>query len=441
MKKIYLCSITVLLLFRGLSFAQLLEENFNYTASDATELEDITSTLWESTLSTGAAIFYNSSLTYSGYASSGIGGMASTIKGTVRSYADFSSTNSGSLFYSFLIRLTNLPNSTAEYPIALTSTANGSSYFTKVWLQGDGSKFRFGLSKAAASPSIVTNYDYTVETTYLIVVRYDFISGTSNDLIKLYVFSGNSIGSTEESNNANYSSTLYDENTNGDASALINFAIRQRNLDDYIGIKIDGIRIGTSWSQAPVPVELSSFSAFLNGNAVNLKWETKTEVENYGFEIERASTLSSSIQGWMKIGFINGSGNSNSPKDYTFTDRSVSNGKYIYRLKQIDTDGKYEFSKEVEVDLGTPKTYYLGQNYPNPFNPSTKINYSLPADGEVKLAVFTVEGELVKTLVNGKQNAGTYTIEFDGSNLASGTYLYKLIVNNFIQIKKMLLTK
>lgn len=191
----------------------------------------------------------------------------------------------------------------------------------------------------------------------------------------------------------------------------------------------------------PFPVELSSFSAYLKGNEVNLKWQTKTEVENYGFEIERAAFSVSHSTDWLKIGFVSGSGNSNSPKDYTFVDKTVSSGKYIYRLKQIDVDGKFEYSKAVEVDLDKPELFYLGQNYPNPFNPTTKINYSLPTDAEVKLAVYNLEGELIKSLVNEKQAAGSYSIDFNADALATGMYIYKLIANDFIQIKKMLLTK
>lgn len=189
------------------------------------------------------------------------------------------------------------------------------------------------------------------------------------------------------------------------------------------------------------PVELSSFSAFANSNTVNLKWETKTEINNYGFEIERSQKSNIKSEAWGKIGFVNGHGNSNSPKNYSFTDKSVTSGKFIYRLKQIDTDGQYEFSKEVEVDLGLPKTFALGQNYPNPFNPTTKINYTLPVDGNVQLQIFTAGGELVKSLVNEKQIAGAYTVEFNAENLASGIYFYKLLVNDFIQIRKMLLMK
>ena len=206
-------------------------------------------------------------------------------------------------------------------------------------------------------------------------------------------------------------------------------------------IRDDAFNYSTSSTSniTSLPVELSSFSAFIQGNAVNLKWQTKTETNNYGFEILRAAQNDNT--NWIKIGFVNGSGNSNSPKDYSFTDKSATTGKFFYRLKQIDTDGKYEYSKEVEVDLGLPKTFTLGQNYPNPFNPATTIMYTVPVESNVQLQVFTIEGVLVKSLLNERQNVGVYRIEFDASNLASGTYIYRLNAGGFIQTKKMTLTK
>ena len=131
----------------------------------------------------------------------------------------------------------------------------------------------------------------------------------------------------------------------------------------------------------PLPVELSSFSAIVLENSVKLNWRTETEVSNYGFEIklrDHTSTLHR-LTGLELLGFVEGHGNSNSPKDYSFIDQNVSGGKYSYRLKQIDTDGKFEYSKVIEVDLGSPAKFELSQNYPNPFNPITTITFSLSA--------------------------------------------------------------
>ena len=143
--------------------------------------------------------------------------------------------------------------------------------------------------------------------------------------------------------------------------------------ETFLEIRIHGLSAGGSagsdrfdnvklaGASVPLPVELTSFTALASGNLINLKWQTATEVNNYGFEIEKASSRTTPVLGWTKIGFVNGSGNSNSPKEYNFTDKSATNGRYFYRLKQIDTDRKYEYSKEVEVDLGLQKLIILGR--------------------------------------------------------------------------------
>ncbi|MFA6978757.1 MAG: T9SS type A sorting domain-containing protein [Ignavibacteriaceae bacterium] len=199
---------------------------------------------------------------------------------------------------------------------------------------------------------------------------------------------------------------------------------------------------GQETQNGSLPVELTSFVANANGNSVLLNWNTATELNNYGFEIERTvGGGQSAVVYWEKIGFVNGSGNSNSSKDYSFSDDNIAAGKYQYRLKQIDNDGSYEYSPEVEVEIGTPTKFSLSQNYPNPFNPSTTINYQLPISGNVTLKVFDVLGKEVTSLVNEKKEAGNYTVEFSTTNLASGTYFYRLQAGDFVQIKKMVILK
>ena len=190
----------------------------------------------------------------------------------------------------------------------------------------------------------------------------------------------------------------------------------------------------------PLPVELSSFSALVFNNNVKLNWRTETEVSNYGFEILR-SAQNDKANDWEKIGFVQGAGNSNSPKDYAFVDSDVLSGKYSYRLKQIDNDGKFSFSKTIEVDLGAPMKFELSQNYPNPFNPTTTIKFNLPEAGNVKLTLFNILGQELKTLVNEFKEAGVHTLNFDASELNSGMYLYKLEAGSFVQIRKMTLVK
>ena len=190
----------------------------------------------------------------------------------------------------------------------------------------------------------------------------------------------------------------------------------------------------------PLPVELSSFNAVQVGSSILLKWRTETEINNYGFDVERCA-LSAERQAWEKIGFVEGNGNCNSPRDYSFTDNPSIGSKYYYRLKQIDSDGQTEYSNVISVDLNIPNQYALYQNYPNPFNPTTSITYNLPADGLVSLKVYDILGSEVMTLVNENQKTGVYTIPFNASDLASGIYICKITTNNFMSSIKMILMK
>jgi len=186
-----------------------------------------------------------------------------------------------------------------------------------------------------------------------------------------------------------------------------------------------------------LPVELTSFSANINGKKIILKWKTATEVNNYGFEVERLTTENN----WRMIGFVEGHGNSNSPKHYSFEDENLNqSGRYSYRLKQIDNDGTYEYSEVVEVDFKV-NSFTLEQNYPNPFNPSTKIRFTLAKEGFVNLAVYNVLGKEVKVLIHENKSAGSYLVVLDASGFSSGTYFYKLQAGDFFQVRKISLIK
>ena len=197
-----------------------------------------------------------------------------------------------------------------------------------------------------------------------------------------------------------------------------------------------------SISNEALPVELTSFTASTEKNGVTLNWKTATETNNYGFEIQR-SVVSSQQSGnvWSKIGFVEGNGTTNAPKSYSFTDKSA-NGKTSYRLKQIDRDGKFEYSQTVEMMVvNTPKSFALEQNYPNPFNPTTAIGYQLSANSFTTLKVYDAIGREVATLVNEVKDAGYYSAQFDGAKLSSGIYFAKLTSSGKTQIRKLVLMK
>ena len=219
------------------------------------------------------------------------------------------------------------------------------------------------------------------------------------------------------------------------------------------GCAADSYIPATSWSPDPsdmsilignvdrIPVELVSLKAVTSGSNVNLNWTTATETNNQGFEVQRNSDGD-----FETLAFIEGYGTTAEIHNYSYTDKNVNAGYYTYRLKQVDFDGTFNYSDYVEVDVQNPATFSLQQNYPNPFNPSTKISYSLAIDSKVKLTIYNVLGETVATLVDAVFPVGNLEVTFDGTNLNSGIYFYRLEAvgvdgSNFIQVKKMVLTK
>ena len=166
-----------------------------------------------------------------------------------------------------------------------------------------------------------------------------------------------------------------------------------------------------------------------------------TELNNSGFDIERASSLTSPLQSWQKIGFVSGIGTSTEVHAYSFADQNPIVGKSYYRLKQIDFDGTSEYSNIVEVVFGAVSEFALEQNYPNPFNPSTTINYSIKEKSNVELKIFDLLGGEIAVLVNEEKTPGNYDVSFDASSLSSGVYLYTIKAGSFVQTRKMLLMK
>ncbi len=188
------------------------------------------------------------------------------------------------------------------------------------------------------------------------------------------------------------------------------------------------------------PVEFTSFNFTQIHNDVELVWTTGTETNNKGFVIEKKQSSNQ----WENIGFIQGNGTSTIPHAYFYTDNNLSPGIYNYRLKQIDFDGKHNYSKEIEVEIFSPHKFSLEQNYPNPFNPVTTIEYSIPEEFSntlVTLKIFNNLGEEIIALVNENKPAGNYSVKFDGSKLPSGIYIYRLIGGNYSMAKKLILMK
>lgn len=196
-------------------------------------------------------------------------------------------------------------------------------------------------------------------------------------------------------------------------------------------------------TEAPLPVTLMNFTHKVSGYNVNLTWTTTMESNNKGFQIERKNVADGT---WKTIGFLEGAGNSNTARNYSFDDKKLNTGKYQYRMKQVDYNGNFSYNNlNSEITMGLPKKFNLSQNYPNPFNPTTKIDYELPLDSKVKVIIYDALGREIRTLVNEDQKAGIYTLDFNAKDLSSGFYFYRLITNasgnELIITKKMTFIK
>ncbi len=264
-------------------------------------------------------------------------------------------------------------------------------------------------------------------------------TGLTNDYV--FAFAINSNGNIfAGADNGVFQSTNNGDNWTQISEGLTNHYVKSLTINSG-GVLFVGTEDGIFRSNSTLPVELTSFTAAVNKNRIKLNWQTSTEVNNYGFDIERSENIPDNLE-WEKIGFIPGNGNSNSPKDYTYVDvNPVGGSEFLYRLKQIDNDGQFEYSDIVEAEL-VPTEFALYQNYPNPFNPNTKIRYSLKDNTQfVSLVVYDVLGNEIKTLVNEEKPAGTYELTWSAANLPSGVYFYRLQAGSYTETRKMSLLK
>ncbi len=190
-----------------------------------------------------------------------------------------------------------------------------------------------------------------------------------------------------------------------------------------------------------IPVELNNFTAIADDGKVYLSWETSSEINNNGFYIERRDFADENEIDWTEIGFEQGKGTTTERNFYSFEDVPFYDGTYHYRLRQVDFDGSFTFSNEVEVNLFSVKSFTLSQNYPNPFNPSTTISFQLPDESFISLKVYDAIGTEVETIAEGKYPAGVHEVIFNADNLSSGLYLYRIISGDIELTRKMMVVK
>ncbi|MBK7377948.1 MAG: M4 family metallopeptidase [Ignavibacteriales bacterium] len=222
----------------------------------------------------------------------------------------------------------------------------------------------------------------------------------------------------------------------GQRTFCFSYALGKLNDENFPSTRENLLNQILTFFDITVPVELTSFTGSSADGNVILNWTTASEVNNQIFEIERRKENSD----FTLIGFVEGRGTTTESQEYSYIDKNINSGKYFYRLKQIDFDGTFEYSNEIEVDAA-PVSFSLEQNYPNPFNPSTKITYSIPHKSFVTIKVYDPLGSLVTELVQEEKEAGKYDLDFNASDLSSGVYFYRIEAGSFNKTNKMILMR
>ena len=186
---------------------------------------------------------------------------------------------------------------------------------------------------------------------------------------------------------------------------------------------------------AAFPVRLIEFRGNAIVRDVKLDWSTASESNNKGFEVQR------SVDGrtWITIGFVPGAGNSSVVKQYTYTDRNLANGKYLYRLRQVDFDNQFSYSGIINISISDKLNSSLGQNYPNPFNGTTIIPYTISTTSHVRITILDMHGRTVKVMEEGQRKAGQYNVQLTLGELRKGVYFYRMDADSFSSTRKMII--
>jgi hypothetical protein len=421
MKKLLLAIMMVGVLY--VNAQNVFNEDFNYTASQA-----LTANNWTQigTVVTNPISVVSPGLTYTGFTNSGVGNAAALTTTGQDVYRDLQSgISSGDVYLSFMLNV-SAAQANGDYFMAMVPAGSTSSFFSRLFAKSSSTGYVLGVSKwteTAIYGTSVLNFN----TTYFVVVKYSFsATTTTDDQASVYVLSSG-IPITEPS-------STYVGPTAGTAADQANFsrlALRQGTASNAATLVIDGIRVSTNWATTSLPVQFKSFTATKGNDVVNLKWATASESNNKGFEIQR------SINGakYQTVGFVNGSGNSNVVKAYSFADSHETSGNICYRLKQIDFNGTTEFSKMACVNVLLDKSTAVFTT-PNPFNGSLHIKYNSVTEGIAHIQIIDMLGKSHQN-TNMIVNKGENTLTLDTDALPVGIYFIRVNIGNEVTTQRI----
>jgi hypothetical protein len=442
----------LLSLFVGLSFlgnAQFIE-NFSYTSTGNPVNDTLTSatlggSIWKKHSGGSAgnpsfALVYNpTGLTYAGYAGSGVGASLNFTHAPSSSREDanaaIGSFTADSVYASFLIRISaadstgiGTPGSSwgvGDYSIHFGSSAGTSagSFFCRLFVRestASANKFQFGISKASATSTAIVYgaTEYDLNTTYLVVLKYKFVSGSSNDICSAFIFSSG-IPTSEPA------ATITSTDAGSDATTLASICVRQGSNVNVNG-QIDGIRVSNRWDNSPLPVKLSSFNAIGLQNQVNLNWITASEINSQNFEVER------SVDGvnFTSVATVAAKGQSARSTTYQTIDRNLPASNVLYyRIKSVSISGGFEYSPVQRVSL---RNINLSIS-PNPANSLLYIN----SNNLIQHAELL---DMMGKRVFASQNNKTNSLSIDVSKLPNGNYALKTTIDGTSKVQKIVVS-
>ena len=428
----------------------LLLDNFYYDTGLA--LKD---TRWSSHSGTGTNTItvQDDNLGYEGYPS--VAGKCISLTGSGEDVnRTFTAQTANSVYASFLVNVTSA-TTTGDYFIHFGPQTIGTTFRGKVFVKkNDADALSFGLSNAAnAAGAVWTDFNYSLNTTYLLVLRYDIVAGDANDVAHLY------IDPPITSNEPAFTLTATD--TNSDTANIGSIALRQGSTSSAPALLLDGIRVANSWEnlleiseQPPLPVVLTSFTATIsNQNYINLTWITQSETGMMGYYVMRSTQNDLSTA--KVVSPLIPATNTSQPKAYLYTDTEVTeSGTYYYWLQCNDYDGIINTYGSISIEYNPgggnttpsiPLVTELLPVFPNPFNPQLFIPFNLANKLEVKIIIYNTRGQIVKEIPVGEQNPGNYRIEWDGKDskgqaLPTGIYCIRMIAGkDYYQTKAILM--
>ena len=238
---------------------------------------------------------------------------------------------------------------------------------------------------------------------------------------------------------ASKSAANFSPYTPADTSLSIGFFDSENNSNLTFTIVDQCAAAPCTFVDSQLPVELSEFTAVIDQEDVVLNWTTASELNNAGFSIEHARGAD---EEFSELTFIEGAGTTTDEKVYTFRTSGLDIGNHRFRLRQIDFDGAFEYSDVVETTIELAGTHRLGAAYPNPFNPSTTFELVVGIDQQVRIDVINALGQRVQRMFDGPMEANEPTnFVFDARMLPTGLYFYRVVGENFMQTRQMLLVK